>query len=948
MKINRIELTNYRNHVSGSFQFTDGINLLLGKNGSGKSSILEALGVALFNTGNRTDNADTVHLGANTANIRVEFTANDGISYTVEKNIGISNNIKLSKTGDSSSRITGVAAVADKMKELSGISTNIENIYKNIVTAYQNKLTSVFTDTPTERAGTFNKIFDTEIYRRIYQGYAKDFLDSLINQSSLKTATKETLQSQYEDKEKIKEDITKLQSEISLIENKIKSKQGEISSTEKQEKQLNDLKNNIGKTEQNIASFTEFKKREKSALDDAEAALNKSKTARNIIEENQDKFHKYSELSLEIKKIDDAIKQLELSEKMLHDTEKHISSINQQLELNQSEINNLNEKSAEISSKLDEKNKKSKEAEQKIASENLALGELQNNISELNKQKTLLDNLINEDEKLEKQINDAEVRIREKGSSLIDEEENQTNIKLSSEELEKLNKLMEERKAAEARIHEINTRIADNREAAKVLAQGVCPYLQEDCRNIISGTEPEAFFTEKEENLNEILLMEKSKLSKYTGLDLMINNVNTQKAIFEKAIKDNELILGQINSEKMGIEILKQKILENHIEVQKIFIELQKLLALTLPVDKTELQLKLNDLLTKLKTDYAVTNSNLIQLTKDFNELKNEIENDNKALNEIKYKISEKNGLKDELHNRLSEGLLVLEKLKIEVEPLLNTKIRSEELKNAIEKLKPAYDLFVSNLQSSNELESWKIKIKQHIEKCNELDNRIQNTEEELTKLKAAFSEDALTSVQTQLKKLRDELNEILPDYGELKSRIEQRMKDMLKSIEIEKQIASLEKELIILARKKLLTEAFRTGINDMGKHVAARYLNKVEILATENYRRISGRSESIKWVNDATHSYEVQLAGAKYIRKFEQLSGGEQVSVAIALRAAMASLLTQANFAIFDEPTNNLDAERKAALSESLNDMLNNLQQAIIVTHDESFREMAQNIIQL
>ena len=69
---------------------------------------------------------------------------------------------------------------------------------------------------------------------------------------------------------------------------------------------------------------------------------------------------------------------------------------------------------------------------------------------------------------------------------------------------------------------------------------------------------------------------------------------------------------------------------------------------------------------------------------------------------------------------------------------------------------------------------------------------------------------------------------------------------------------------------------------------------------------------------------------------------------VAISLRAAMNSLLTNSKFVIFDEPTVNLDTEKRKALSESLFVILKSLDQAIIVTHDDTFKEMAQNIIEL
>jgi len=78
-----------------------------------------------------------------------------------------------------------------------------------------------------------------------------------------------------------------------------------------------------------------------------------------------------------------------------------------------------------------------------------------------------------------------------------------------------------------------------------------------------------------------------------------------------------------------------------------------------------------------------------------------------------------------------------------------------------------------------------------------------------------------------------------------------------------------------------------------------------------------------------------------------ESLSGGEQVSVALALRLGMASLLgaSNLNLMILDEPTTHLDAERKKALVgvlSQLSDITNigKPMQFIIITHDSEIFE--------
>jgi exonuclease SbcC len=78
-----------------------------------------------------------------------------------------------------------------------------------------------------------------------------------------------------------------------------------------------------------------------------------------------------------------------------------------------------------------------------------------------------------------------------------------------------------------------------------------------------------------------------------------------------------------------------------------------------------------------------------------------------------------------------------------------------------------------------------------------------------------------------------------------------------------------------------------------------------------------------------------------------ESLSGGEQVSVALALRLGMASLLgaSNLNLMILDEPTTHLDAERKKSLVgvlSQLSDIANSKtpMQFIVITHDAEIFE--------
>ena len=77
-----------------------------------------------------------------------------------------------------------------------------------------------------------------------------------------------------------------------------------------------------------------------------------------------------------------------------------------------------------------------------------------------------------------------------------------------------------------------------------------------------------------------------------------------------------------------------------------------------------------------------------------------------------------------------------------------------------------------------------------------------------------------------------------------------------------------------------------------------------------------------------------------------ESLSGGEKVSVALALRLGMAHLMgsSNLNFIILDEPTTHLDHERRKSLvnvlSQAFDSNIDAISQFIIITHDSEIFE--------
>ena len=82
--------------------------------------------------------------------------------------------------------------------------------------------------------------------------------------------------------------------------------------------------------------------------------------------------------------------------------------------------------------------------------------------------------------------------------------------------------------------------------------------------------------------------------------------------------------------------------------------------------------------------------------------------------------------------------------------------------------------------------------------------------------------------------------------------------------------------------------------------------------------------------------------------KALSQLSGGEQMSVAIAIRLAMLKQITNIEFYFMDEPTINLDYERRMMVGEVVKDISNELKQLFVISHDDTFESITDNSIKI
>ena len=139
-------------------------------------------------------------------------------------------------------------------------------------------------------------------------------------------------------------------------------------------------------------------------------------------------------------------------------------------------------------------------------------------------------------------------------------------------------------------------------------------------------------------------------------------------------------------------------------------------------------------------------------------------------------------------------------------------------------------------------------------------------------------------------------------------------------------------------------TQFIRRLLRDAGPQVTEVLLASVSDSADEIYSDIMGAPGGrLRWAAD----YDIVLGRGGLERRFGQLSGGEQMAAALAVRLALLRDLLNLDIAFFDEPTQHLDAERRENLAQQIL-AVRGFSQLVVISHDDTFERHIDNIIRV
>lgn len=935
MEIISLKLENIKSYKNEYINFREGINCILGLNGSGKSTIIESIGYALFNYSFKTTN-ELLRYNENKGTVTIEFRGNDDKTYILSRVIRQSNNsIKLIDTETKQVLFENVADVYPFVKKIMNIpkSKSLPKLFEEIIAVPQGTFVSAFLETPRNRKETFDKLFDLDIYKDLASNM-KDLKD-ITEKDKLEPLKleKESLTTELKDFEELLQEIKKLENEITSYKLELDSLSKEKKTYEIQKQELDKIKQELDEQIKNNDSNKNLLKQKEDQLIDIQTNLDKANEANSLILTNEYGYKMYLSAQNKIKDLEEQLNKLK-------DLNYQYQDNNKNLEINNNSINHISNKL--ITEKQDLGQERQKEIDL-----NKSIQEMkQADIEYTQKLKELREEFQNESNKeIQIQYSFAEKKNELNGYKdellgyeVIDTFDIQKRIDSIQKELNIIsnykNQIQEKRlqiiaKQKESEILEANK---------GYMNESICPILHTKCLNVTNSSfvdeinkkidENTIFINNLTSEINEMtpLVNKEEELQKDTStLAISKNNASSEQERFKETLETIK--------KKYNIDIDETNYLD---QISILIYDLEKEIREYKNTYLESLNCQINEMNTSKAS--AIIHINIKEDA--LNNCKNKIFNLNESIEKDNLELIKLDTLNKKLEEENKKIVLKLDIYK-------NAEIELKEQKQVAMKFENAYNTYMENKKQSSELDTLKEKQKECLEAINNLKEQSIMFSNTINTLQEKYDEDLYKSLEEQIKTIDLKDSSIKGTLDVKQSNYDSlcKKKEYLKTRQ--------EKLNITLQKIKKLTNIiekfniYRNVFINLPKELSEQIRNHISIIASSLYQKISNENVRL----EITEDYEVLLidmVDEKKVKSIKQLSGGEQMSVAIAVRLAMLKQITNLDIYFLDEPTINLDYDRRVHVGEVVKDISRELNQLFVISHDDTFDNITDHVINI
>ena len=916
MQIISIALTNFKTHKEQQFNFQPGTNAICGENGAGKTSILEAIAWVLFNYQGNYTKEDLIRNGASSAQARVAFVSSrDSRTYEVQRSTTsgytlfdpqLNERLPYTRTKDE---------VLPWLRQHLGVApgTDLGQLFANTIGVPQGTFTADFLLSPEKRKPIFDVILKVEEYRETYRQS-----NSLRKYAEARSQRLKDLIEQYEESLQSWED---LQSCHQILQLEITQGERLLAEFEAKGQQLDQRRSEMMAQAEQVQTA---RSQQQTLLSQIEAqqqscqrialSLANAQQAAEICRLQQSAYTEFESAEAQLKKLDNN------------------NRVRQQLLQQQQQCQKVLNQSQQTRSRLEAKLEQFALAAQELTTIAPAVATQ----SQLEAEKATL-----------QQQAQAFVTLRLQQQQLSAQANSITQeITTLDHEIRRLSALQSELKqisqweAQQSRLQEQLSRI----EAAQ--------QFESELRELIDNGQAQQ--SDYRQQVGAALKVMEGWVSDFAALTAEaiapVKDALFQGGILSKAtLSSLNQILADLNEQTDKAQIKRQqRTLQT--QLQRAYAQQAEVIGLSLQQTKrTEMlaqQQQIRQNLTGLQQQLATESPALA------------------ALKQLETKIQQLDNPKgkQQLLTKTLKPQAAVQKQQAELEAAQATEqaqiteIATQltafaQLDQQIQQQKQqkqthqaGYLLYVQNQQVQQQVEPLTVENAGATATLTQQQNQQAELEKRLEALSAAFDPAAFSALEKQVADINSGADQLRGSLPQLK----QRLNDLTAQIArltatAEKRDAAL-KELQQSDRIKRFVTFARKVYKAAGPRITERYVHNISREADRLFRELLGRANvALMWSAD----YEITVQEGAHTRRFINLSGGEQMCAALAVRLALLKVLADIDVAFFDEPTTNMDGQRRAGLAEAIA-RIKSFNQLFVISHDDTFEQVTETVIKV
>jgi exonuclease SbcC len=254
------------------------------------------------------------------------------------------------------------------------------------------------------------------------------------------------------------------------------------------------------------------------------------------------------------------------------------------------------------------------------------------------------------------------------------------------------------------------------------------------------------------------------------------------------------------------------------------------------------------------------------------------------------------------------------------------------------------HEQYVAHIREAETLEERQQKVNQQEEALAAAQAELDRLTEERDRVAEDYDAEAYEELQGTYDDLRDTIATLVEGLRRQRKQLEEAEARIEHLTEVEEKLEQARAELVELKELLSLMEFLRQVVRDAGPKVTQALVKVISAQAARLYADImADRSARLDWTED----YEIILKSNGRERGFQQLSGGEQMAAALAVRLALLKEVSAIDLAFFDEPTANLDDRRRDNLAEQILNV-QGFSQLFVISHDDTFEQDTDHVVRV